>query len=540
MTNLEHGPDRSSEGLGGAATFEKELAGLKFDEKVVADEMFDLLSRANYNGYTLVRGEILGKLHPGSEAMTREQFDAYVAKQGGRKFLEKIFLRGKAALSAQFSRAKKDFEWVKDVISQYEEGKMNGLSDEELIMTRKEVNMAKSGFADKVRKAGEMAGLKGAGISKLTFEQAFASGVVYSDAFSASFAGAAEYGSTWWEYVNRRERTATLKRAELSKKPARVLEGGTGDGSRASDTGRFIPVPDDALFPRHEMPVVSTGEKLDEVVLPSAGVSPTASERAETDPPKSLEECKRELKEIQDELVRIILPLSEKNPFIYLAAVLSPSGKDLSVTATPFEEGKDFPIFNVSISKTTKLRDFAFLVKGEWFYDPKEVMARASKEISRYVASVEKRQLEQERELAEKESKEWEQEVVPYLEGLEAELKSSPLEVEGKPLYFQQLSKYEYRVIIGGHESYTLKLDPAKKSVTVTGEVRIHPKETGTQIYPDQLIVKREIVKEDKAQIKTLLVSIPEYREDVEVDLYAKYYDKEIEEEIRKRHAAKE
>jgi len=156
------------------------------------------------------------------------------------------------------------------------------------------------------------------------------------------------------------------------------------------------------------------------------------------------------------------------------------------------------------------------------------------------VASVEKRQLEQERELAEKESKEWEQEVVPYLEGLEAELKSSPLEVEGKPLYFQQLSKYEYRVIIGGHESYTLKLDPAKKSVTVTGEVRIHPKETGTQIYPDQLIVKREIVKEDKAQIKTLLVSIPEYREDVEVDLYAKYYDKEIEEEIRKRHAAKE
>jgi len=263
MPNIERGPEGSSEQLKTAATFERDLARLEFNEKAVADEMFGILSQSQYNAYTLVRGEVLGKLHPESDPMTREQFDAYVAKQGGKKFLEQIFMRGKAGLAKEFRESKKDFEKQKEMVSLYETAKLSG-EEPSMFVTPKDRNFGESGVADKIRAAGEKFGIKGADIfNKLTFEQAFDSGLVYSDSFSASAKGAAEYGLSWFEYRNRSERTARLERAELSAEPAKgspkkgAVSGSARTGKEFREgTGKFIEIDENELLPPIKVPGV--------------------------------------------------------------------------------------------------------------------------------------------------------------------------------------------------------------------------------------------------------------------------------------------
>jgi hypothetical protein len=90
------------------ASFEQELAGMQFDEKAVADASYELLS--NTKGYSLIRGEIVGKKDASADTFKEDQFAKYVEDQGGRKYLGEVFNRGRAKLFAGYLKSVKDFD----------------------------------------------------------------------------------------------------------------------------------------------------------------------------------------------------------------------------------------------------------------------------------------------------------------------------------------------------------------------------------------------------------------------------------------------
>lgn len=531
MSKIEQPREDLSESRSRSASFEKDLVKLEFNEEDVANSMFDVLSKANYNAFTLIRGEIKGELNPTSvPPITRDQFNAYIRKQGGRKFLEQIFLRGKAALSGNFRRLKKDFETTKSAIIEYDFEKSTGLSDEDMLLTRKEKNLAQSGFADKIREAARK--LKVDNFADMTFSKAFDSGMVYGDFFEPSAKGAAEYGLSWFEYRNRKGRQAKLKRAELARKQTEKLAKPplAKKGHEVPETGASIPYPEEKLA-MPKIPVVETGEKKE---VPVVLREPLREREKIVEAPKtkSIDECKKEMREVIKPYLQTVIETDTEGTGLFLTLKESTDGKAISIVST--ENGDhETTVVSIAITRTDKPNDYAFIVHGEINYDCMETAQAAEKRIDSYIRRVQrdkKLALEQERA---RETKEWDETVTPYVDGLVAEFEKSPVEVEGSPVFFRKIGDHEYRVILKGHESYVLKIDPEKRKVSIRGEVRIHPKESGTQVFADKLIVERTL-GEDKEQIKTLITQIPRYRDEVKAELYERYYREQIETESGK------
>lgn len=182
-----------------AETFEGQLNELKFDGEALKKQMYFILVDAKSSAFTLMKGEIQGKRGE-SYMPTMPEFENYIEKHGGSKFLQSIFERGLTGLKNDFNRQK--YKLQKNLNS----------------IKRRE-SFAKSKMAEKLARVADEVGVN---LMDLSFEDAYNHGL-YLDALSPTISGVAEYGLSWWEYKNRGARMAKLERESESKKSTTEL-----------------------------------------------------------------------------------------------------------------------------------------------------------------------------------------------------------------------------------------------------------------------------------------------------------------------------
>ncbi|MBD3360795.1 hypothetical protein GF366_03270, partial [Candidatus Peregrinibacteria bacterium] len=103
-TSSPRGPEKVRE-------FNRKVEKLSFDEENAKDQMFDILSKSR--GFSLIKGEITGEIDPGGKKITKEMFEKYLLKNGGSRFVERIFNKGQEKLKRDFRRLKRKFRRYK-------------------------------------------------------------------------------------------------------------------------------------------------------------------------------------------------------------------------------------------------------------------------------------------------------------------------------------------------------------------------------------------------------------------------------------------
>ncbi|MCX6735168.1 MAG: hypothetical protein NTZ25_04665 [Candidatus Peregrinibacteria bacterium] len=181
-----------------ASDFDKKLNELKFDEKALKTEMYEIL--ANSQGYSLIRGEINDVSDASNKKFGQAHLDSYVIEQGGTDFLKQVYEKGVAGLKKDFENQKQKLKKNISVIQ----------SDKKDFRTQ---SFKESRLAAKII---EVAAASNVEVEDLTFEQAFNHNL-FSDSLKPTIKGVAEYGLTWFEYKNRNARKAALKRKEQSR-----------------------------------------------------------------------------------------------------------------------------------------------------------------------------------------------------------------------------------------------------------------------------------------------------------------------------------
>lgn len=201
---FENSPDRpspapeASEGLSFEAQFEKSLKDLKFDAQATTDASYELLSKTR--GYSLLRGEIAGKRDASATPISKDQVKAYIEQQGGEKYLREVFDRGRTMLQKGFEDQVKRFP---DYLKLLSEGE-----------GRKAENFRESVFGKKLAAMTKKYQSKGAEDlgGRVTFANAVKEGVFD---LKPDLEHVVRHGFTYFEYKNRKQRLAVLKRKEL-------------------------------------------------------------------------------------------------------------------------------------------------------------------------------------------------------------------------------------------------------------------------------------------------------------------------------------
>lgn len=191
----------------------EQLRRTPIDTDAFVDALTARLTKSQSNAYVLIKDEVraVAGLKP-TNPITSDAVRIYCEVNGGDAFRASLQHKGFEGLSHDFKNVPAKFIRDRDVLAEQRdelidivEGTSSGRSKGKKINRELSEQMS--------QKISLVAQKSGKNISELTFEDAFNQGL-YGEALQPDLNGVAEYGLTWHEYEDRRERMKAVERSK--------------------------------------------------------------------------------------------------------------------------------------------------------------------------------------------------------------------------------------------------------------------------------------------------------------------------------------